>query len=221
MTDEPIRVVLAEDNTLLREGLQTLLERNGFTVLAAVATAEELLVAGRELIPDLMVTDVRMPPEFRAEGLAVAVKLRTEFPALPVVVLSQYVEQSYLAELLESAGGSGIGYILKDRVSDVKDFVETLRRVQAGGTAIDPSVVSQMLKRQRDPLQTLTPRENEVLALMAEGHSNNALARRLDVSEAAVVKHVGNILLKLDLFPNDDQNRRVVAVLAYLQGKSN
>ncbi|MDO5646247.1 MAG: response regulator transcription factor [Dermabacter sp.] len=211
-------VVIAEDNTLLREGLHMLLERNGFVIAAAVATAEELITATRESTPDLVITDVRMPPDFRSEGLTAAVRLREENPALPVVVLSQYVEQSYVAELLDSAGGAGVGYLLKDRVSDVADFADTLRRVHVGGTAVDPAVINQLISRRRDPLERLTPREREVLAVMAEGHSNAAIARRLVVSDAAVVKHVGNILMKLDLPPNDDQNRRVIAVLTYLRG---
>lgn len=216
---EPVRVVIAEDNALLREGLQVLLERNGFVVAAAVDTGEKLIAAGRDAAPDLVVTDVRMPPTFRSEGLVAAVRLREENPSLPVVVLSQYVEQSYVAELLDSAGGAGIGYLLKDRVSDVADFADTLRRVHAGGTAVDPAVISQMIRRHRDPLAGLTPREREVLAVMAEGHSNGAIARRLFVSEAAVVKHIGNVMMKLDLPPNDDQNRRVAAVLTYLRNQ--
>ncbi|NMM91721.1 DNA-binding response regulator [Rhodococcus sp. SRB_17] len=219
-TPKPLRVVLAEDNTLLREGLRMLLERSGFVTVAAVGTADELIVAGRECKPDLVVTDVRMPPSHRSEGLVAAVHLRKENPSLPVVVLSQYVEQSYVAELLDSAGGAGIGYLLKDRVSDVGDFADTLRRVHAGGTAIDPAVINQLIKRHRDPLSQLTPREQEVLAVMAEGHSNNAIARRLFVSDAAIVKHIGNIMMKLDLPPNNDQNRRVAAVLTYLRGKA-
>jgi DNA-binding NarL/FixJ family response regulator len=216
---KPVRVVIAEDNALLREGLQVLLERNGFVVAAAVDTGEKLIAAGRDAAPDLVVTDVRMPPTFRSEGLVAAVRLREENPSLPVVVLSQYVEQSYVAELLDSAGGAGIGYLLKDRVSDVADFADTLRRVHAGGTAVDPAVISQMIRRHRDPLAGLTPREREVLAVMAEGHSNGAIARRLFVSEAAVVKHIGNVMMKLDLPPNDDQNRRVAAVLTYLRNQ--
>jgi DNA-binding NarL/FixJ family response regulator len=167
--------------------------------------------------PDLVITDVRMPPGFRSEGLTAAMTLRQENPDLPVVVLSQYVEVSYVADLLDSAGGAGIGYLLKDRVSNVRDFADTLRRVHDGGTAVDPAVITQMLKRRRDPLERLTAREREVLAVMAEGHSNAAIARRLFISDAAVVKHIGNILMKLDLPPNDDQNRRVAAVLAYLR----
>lgn len=216
---EPIRIVLAEDNTLLREGLQALLERNGFIVAAAVGTADELIDAVHSTSPDLVVTDVRMPLDFRSEGLTAAVKLRNQDPSLPVVVLSQYVEQSYVADLLDSAGGVAVGYLLKDRVSDVSEFADTLRRVQSGGTAVDPSVISQLISRRRDPLERLTPREMEVLAVMAEGQSNASIARRLFITNAAVVKHVGNILMKLDLPPNDDQNRRVAAVLAYLRGQ--
>lgn len=213
----PLRVVLAEDNTLLREGMQMLLERNGFVVVAAVGTADELLAACPEHYPDLVITDVRMPPEFRSEGLAAARRLRQENPKLPIVVLSQYIEQSYVAELLDGAGGSGIGYLLKDRISDVQDFADTLRRVHSGGTAVDPAVISQMINRRRDPLEQLTPREREVLAVVAEGHSNAAIARMLFISEAAVVKHIGNIMMKLDIPPNNDQNRRVAAVLAFLR----
>lgn len=215
---EPITVVIAEDNALLREGLAGLLDRGGFRVLAAVGNADELLRACRALAPDLVITDVRMPPDHRAEGLAAAVLLRAENPDLPVMVLSQYVEQSYVADLLDSSGRAGIGYLLKDRVSDVAEFGETLRRVHAGGTAVDPEVIGQLLRRRRDPLERLTAREREVLAEMAQGHSNAAIARRLFVSDAAVVKHIGNIMMKLDLPPNDDQNRRVAAVLAYLRG---
>lgn len=217
-TPGPIRVILAEDVTLVREGLQLLLERSGFDVVAAVGTSDELLDQCDSLRPDLVVTDVRMPPTFRSEGLAAAVTLRSRNPTLPVVVLSQYVEQSYVAELLDSAEGAGVGYLLKDRVSDVSDFADTLRRVHAGGTAVDPAVIKQLIQRRRDPLGRLTPREREVLAVMAEGHSNLAISRRLVISEAAVVKHIGNILMKLDLPQNSDQNRRVAAVLTYLRG---
>ncbi|PMD06206.1 response regulator transcription factor [Brevibacterium paucivorans] len=216
-SESPIRVIIAEDNTLLREGLEALLNRNGFTTVAAVDSAESLIEESTRTEPELVVTDVRMPPTFGSEGLAAAVELREQRPGLPIVVLSQYVELSYLSELLDSAGGSAVGYLLKDRVSDVTDFAETLRRVHAGGTAVDPTVINQMFKRRRNPLEELTPREREVLSVMAEGHSNTAIAKRLFVSEAAVVKHVGNIMMKLDLPPNDDQNRRVAAVLAYLR----
>ncbi|XKH04925.1 response regulator transcription factor [Kytococcus sedentarius] len=210
-------VVLAEDNTLLRTGLQMVLGHSGMNVQAAVGTADALRVEVRRQRPDLVVTDVRMPPGFASEGLEAAAELRQEMPDLPVVVLSQYVELSYLSELLDSGGGRAVGYLLKDRVSDVDEFSTSLRRVAAGGTAIDPAVVQQLLRRRRDPLSRLTQREQEVLAVMAEGASNASIARRLFVTEAAVVKHVGNILTKLDLPPNDDQNRRVAAVLAHLR----
>ncbi|ORI19679.1 DNA-binding response regulator [Rhodococcus sp. 1163] len=212
-----LRVVLAEDNTLLREGLQMLLERNGFVTVAAVGSAQELLSACRQHDPDLIITDVRMPPDFSSEGLAAAAQIRKEMPNLPIVVLSQYIEQSYVAELLDGAGEAGIGYLLKDRVSDVRDFADTLRRIKSGGTVIDPAVITHMISRRRNPLQHLTPRERDVLAVVAEGHSNAAIARMLFISDAAVVKHVGNILMKLDIPPNSDQNRRVSAVLAYLR----
>lgn len=220
MTDTPLRVVLAEDNILLREGLVMLLERNGFTVTAAIGTAVDLAAEVTDTVPDLVITDVRMPPDFRAEGLTAAVELRASHPGLPVIVLSQYVEQSYVAQLLDSAGGAGIGYLLKDRVSDVADFVDTVRRVQAGGTAVDPAVITQLISRRHDPLDRLTPREREVLAVMAEGQSNAGIARHLFISEAAVVKHVGNVMMKLDLRPDDDRNRRVAAVLTYLRSEA-
>ncbi|WP_338887324.1 response regulator transcription factor [Rhodococcus sovatensis] len=213
-----MRVVLAEDNALLREGLQMLLERNGFMTVEAVGSAQELLAACRRHDPDLVITDVRMPPDFGSEGLAAASQLRQEKPNLPIVVLSQYIEQSYVAELLDGTGGTGIGYLLKDRVSDVRDFADTLRRVQSGATVIDPAVISQMISRRHDPLQRLTARERDVL-VVAEGHSNAAIARALFISEAAVVKHIGNIMMKLDIPPNGDQNRRVTAVLAYLRAQ--
>lgn len=212
-----ITVVLAEDNALLREGLTAVLAAGGFEVLQAVPDADALLAAVPELRPDLVVTDVRMPPHEGADGLRAATRLRADRPELPVVVLSQYVERSYVGDLIESASQAGFGYLLKDRVAQVADFLDTLRRVHAGGTAIDPLVVTQLLKSRRDPLTRLTQREREVLALLAEGLSNQAIAGRLVVSEAAVVKHVGNILMKLDLPPGEDHNRRVMAVLRYLQ----
>ena len=218
-TSRSIRVVLAEDNTLLREGLQMLLERNGFHTVAAVGSASELVSACYRYGPDLVITDVRMPPNFGSEGLAAAFELRQENPTLPVVVLSQYIEQSYVGELLDGAGEAGIGYLLKDRVGDVREFVDTLRRVESGGTAIDPAVITRMIDRKRDPLDALTPREHDVLVVVAEGHSNAAIARMLFISEAAVVKHVGNVMMKLDIAPNSDRNRRVAAVLAYLRAQ--
>ncbi|MEV4760450.1 response regulator transcription factor [Micromonospora sp. NPDC049559] len=213
----PIRVVLAEDGVLLREGLAGLLARFGFQVVAAVGDAEALRAAVAEHGPDLVVTDIRMPPGFTDEGLRAAVELRRVHPGLAVVALSQYVQQSYAAELLDSGDGRGIGYLLKDRVVDVAEFVAALRQVVGGGTVVDPQVVRQLLRRRADPLARLSAREREVLALVAEGHSNAAIARLLVVSEAAVGKHVGNILAKLDLPPTDDTNRRVLAVLTYLR----
>jgi DNA-binding NarL/FixJ family response regulator len=212
-----IRVVLAEDGILLREGLAGLLERFGFRPVAVVGDAEALKVAVAEHAPELVITDIRMPPGFSDEGLRAAVELRRAQPGLPVIVLSQYVQHRYAADLLDSGQGRGIGYLLKDRVADVEEFIATLRRVAAGGTAVDPQVISQLLRRHRDPLSALSAREREVLALIAEGQSNAAIARQLVVSEAAVGKHVGNILAKLRLPQTDDTNRRVLAVLAYLR----
>lgn len=219
MHPEPavIRVVLAEDAVLLREGLAGLLERFGFHTVAVVGDAAALRTAVAEHTPDLVITDIRMPPSYTDEGLRAAVELRHAHPGLAVVALSQYVQHSYAADLLDSADGRGVGYLLKDRVVDVEDFIATLRRVAAGGTAVDPHVISQLLRRRRDPLSSLSAREREILALIAEGHSNAAIARRLVISEAAVGKHVGNILTKLHLPQSDDTNRRVLAVLAYLR----
>ncbi|NYI05138.1 DNA-binding NarL/FixJ family response regulator [Allostreptomyces psammosilenae] len=210
-------MVLAEDGVLLREGLVGLLGRFGFEVVAAVGDAEALLAAVAEHAPDLVVTDIRMPPGFADEGLRAAVRLRRADPNLAVVALSQYVEQGSASELLDSGDGRRVGYLLKDRVVDVEEFVGVLRQVLDGGTVVDPQVVRQLLRRREDPLSRLSPRELEVLGLIAEGHSNTAIARRLVVSEAAVAKHVGNILAKLDLPPTEDSNRRVLAVLAYLR----
>jgi len=212
-----LRVVLAEDGVLLREGLIGLLSRFGHVVVAAVGDAEALRAAVAAHDPDVVLTDVRMPPGFRDEGLRAAVALRAERPGLPVLVLSQYVQRDYAADLLDSGDGTGVGYLLKDRIGQVEEFVDALARVAAGGTVVDPEVVRQLLRRRRDPLAALTPREREVLALVAEGHSNGEVARRLVVTEAAVGKHIGNILAKLDLPPAEDTHRRVLAVLAYLQ----
>ena len=219
MQPEPtaIRVVLAEDGVLLRESLAGLLDRFGFQIAAVVGDAEALKAAVAEHAPDLVVTYIRMPPTFTDEGLRAAVELRRAYPALAVVALSQYVQHSYAADLLDSGDGRGVGYLLKDRVVDVEDFIAALRRVAGGGTVVDPQVVRQLLRRRRDPLSSLSAREREVLALIAEGHSNAAIARQLVVSEAAVGKHVGNILTKLHLPQTDDTNRRVLAVLAYLR----
>jgi DNA-binding NarL/FixJ family response regulator len=212
-----IRVVLAEDAVLLREGLAGLLERFGFRAVAIVGDAEALRAAVAEHAPDLLITDIRMPPTFTDEGLRAAAELHRTYPGLAVVVLSQYVQHAYAADLLDSGDGRGVGYLLKDRVADVEEFIAALRRVVAGGTVVDPQVISQLLRRRRDPLSALSAREREVLALMAEGHSNAAIARHLVVTEAAVGKHVGNILFKLRLPQTDDTNRRVLAVLAYLR----
>ncbi|MFI6107977.1 response regulator [Streptomyces sp. NPDC051310] len=215
--DSTLRIVLAEDGVLLREGLVGLLGRFGHEVVAAVGDADALRDAVGEHDPDIVVTDVRMPPGFQDEGLRAAVALRAERPALPVLVLSQYVQRAYAAELLDSGDGTGVGYLLKDRVGQVGEFVDALSRVAAGGTVVDPEVVRQLLRRRRDPLEALTPREREVLGLVAEGHSNGAIARRLVVTEAAVGKHIGNILGKLNLPPAEDTHRRVLAVLTYLR----
>jgi DNA-binding NarL/FixJ family response regulator len=212
-----IRVVIAEDGVLLREGLAGLLERFGLQTIAAVGDAEALKTAVAEHAPDLVITDIRMPPGFTDEGLRAAVELRRAHPGLAVVALSQYVQHSYAADLLDSGDGRGVGYLLKDRVVDVEDFIAALRRVAAGGTVVDPQVISQLVRRRRDPLSSLSTREREVLALIAQGHSNTAIARQLVVSEAAVGKHVGNILAKLRLPQTDDTNRRVLAVLTYLR----
>ncbi|MFB6550149.1 response regulator [Streptomyces sp. NPDC056405] len=216
--DKALRVVLAEDSVLLREGLIGLLGRFGHEVVAAVGDAEALMTAVAEHTPDIVVTDVRMPPGFTDEGLHAAVRLREARPSLPVLVLSQYVQRSYASELLDSGDGSGVGYLLKDRVGQVEEFQSALLEVAGGGTVVDPEVVRQLLRRRRDPLERLTAREREVLALVAEGKSNTAVARELVVSEAAVGKHIGNILAKLDLPQADETHRRVLAVLAFLRG---
>jgi DNA-binding NarL/FixJ family response regulator len=202
---------------LLRDGLVGLLTRFGHEVVAAVGDAPALLAAVAAHAPDVVVTDVRMPPDLNDEGLRAAVRLRAERPGQPVLVLSQYVQREYAAELLDSGDGSGVGYLLKDRVGQVEQFVDALGEVAAGGTVVDPEVVRQLLRRRRDPLERLTPREREVLALVAEGRSNGAIARELVVSEAAVGKHIGGILTKLDLPPAEDTHRRVLAVLAFLR----
>lgn len=213
-----LRVVLAEDSVLLREGLVGLLARFGHRTVAAVGDAAALEAAVAEHRPDIVVTDVRMPPNHTDEGLRAAVRLREVRPDLPVLVLSQYVQRSYAAELLDSGDGTGVGYLLKDRVGQVEEFLDAVARVAAGGTVVDPEVVRRLISRRRDPLERLTAREREVLALVAEGHSNAEVSRRLTVSEAAVGKHIGNILMKLDLPPAQESHRRVLAVLAYLRG---
>ncbi|MFG3497334.1 response regulator [Streptomyces sp. NPDC047928] len=216
-SERAFRVVLAEDSVLLREGLIGLLARFGHQVVAAVGDADALVAAVSEHAPDIVVTDVRMPPAFQDEGLRAAVAVRERHPGLPVLVLSQYVQRAYVGELLDSGGGSGVGYLLKDRVGQVEDFLDALHEIADGGTVVDPEIVRHLLRRRRDPLERLTAREREVLALVAQGRSNGAIARDLVVSEAAVGKHIGNILGKLDLPPADDTHRRVLAVLAYLR----
>jgi DNA-binding NarL/FixJ family response regulator len=212
-----VRIVIAEDSVLLREGLVRLLDAAGMAVVAAVGDAEALLRVVEQHRPDLAVVDVRMPPTHTDEGLRAALVLRREWPDVAVLVLSQYVEERYAADLL-STETSGVGYLLKDRVADVAEFLDALRRVAAGGTALDPEVVAQLLVRRRDdPLHRLTPREWEVLRLMAEGRSNSAIAAELVISASAVEKHVNSILTKLDLPPADSDHRRVLAVLRFLR----
>ena len=219
--DRPrLRVVLAEDSVLLREGLIGLLAQFGHQVVAAVGSTETLATAVAEQHPDIVITDVRMPPGFSDEGLRAAVALRQAHPGLPVLVLSQYVQRTYAAELLDSGDGVAIGYLLKERVGDLDEFIDAVHRVVEGGTVVDPEVVRQLLRSRRDPLERLTAREREVLALVAEGQSNAAIARSLVVTEAAVGKHIGNILMKLDLPPAEDSHRRVLAVLTYLRGNA-
>jgi DNA-binding NarL/FixJ family response regulator len=212
-----VRAVVAEDLALLRDGLIRLLTAHDVEVVAAVGDGPSVLGALLDHRPDVAVLDVRLPPTFTNEGLLAAIEARKQLPGLPVLVLSQYVEPLYARELLSDEHG-GVGYLLKDRVMDVGQFVDAVRRVAAGGTVMDPEVISQLLaKRARDvPLGRLTPREREVLGLIAEGRSNAAVAAALVVSEKAVSKHIANIFMKLDLPPSDDDNRRVLAVLAYL-----
>ncbi|RBL80087.1 DNA-binding response regulator [Streptomyces cavourensis] len=212
-----MRVVIAEDNALLREGLVLLLRSSGHEVAGVAATGPEILPLLLDQRPDAAVLDVRMPPDFRDEGLRAALAAREQLPGLPVLVLSQYVEETYAAELL-GGGARGVGYLLKDRVAEVREFVDAVVRVARGGTALDPEVVAQLLGRSRkqDVLAGLTPREREVLGLMAEGRTNSAIARQLVVSDGAVEKHVSNIFLKLGLSPSDGDHRRVLAVLTYL-----
>lgn len=216
-----LRIVLAEDAALLREGLVGILEKAGHNVLAAVADADALLTYAARHRPDLVITDIRMPPTHTDEGLRAAVGLRSRDPGIAIVLLSAYTAEAYVAELLDSTADTthaGIGYLLKDRVGHVRDFLDSIDRVAGGGTVVDPEVVRHLLARRRDdgPLAALTEREREVLALMAEGYTNPTIAARLFVSEAAVRKHVGNVFAKLALDPASD--RRVTAVLTYLRG---
>jgi DNA-binding NarL/FixJ family response regulator len=211
--------VIAEDSVLLQAGLTRLLDSSGFQVAAAVADAGSLLTAVEEHRPDAVIVDVRMPPTHTDEGIRAALVIRHQWPEVAVLVLSQYVEERYAADLL-SAHTSGVGYLLKDRVADVGEFLSALRRVIAGGTALDPEVVSQLLlRRHSDPLDRLTPREREVLALMAEGRSNAAIAENLVVTDSAVAKHINSIFTKLDLPPAEADHRRVLAVLRFLKAE--
>jgi DNA-binding NarL/FixJ family response regulator len=213
-----MRVVIAEDLALLRDGMARLLADNGLEVVAAVADASALIHAVLRERPDVAIVDIRLPPGFRDEGLRAALELRRIAPDTAILVVSQYVEHTYATELLAEAGTGGIGYLLKDRVIDVTDFVEAVRRVGEGGTALDPEVVAQLLgHRGGKHLEQLTPREREVLQLIAEGRSNNAIAEALVLSVSAVEKHIASIFQKLRLPPSDSDHRRVLAVLAYLQ----
>ncbi len=214
-----MRVVIAEDSVLLREGLVRLLTDAGLEVVAAVEEPEALLRAVDEHRPDICVVDIRMPPTHTDEGVRAALVIRAQHAGVAVLMLSQYVEERYATDLIAS-DTRGFGYLLKDRVADVTEFVEAVRRVGAGGTALDPEVVSQLLVRSRrkDPLGALTPRETDVMRLMAEGRSNNGIAAELVVSEGAVEKHVSSIFTKLALPPAEQDHRRVLAVLRYLEG---
>ncbi|MFD7157385.1 response regulator [Kribbella sp. NPDC059898] len=210
-----MRVIILEDNPILAEGLSLLLDNSGFQVAAITTDADEFAKAIAEHEIDIAIVDVRLPPTFTDEGLRAAIEARRTRPGLPVLVFSQYVEEVYAAELL-AAGSEGVGYLLKDRVSRVDEFLEAVRRVAGGGTVLDPEVVSQLMVKRSSPLDRLTPREREVLALMAEGLGNTAIGEKLFISDGAVHKHVGNVFLKLDLPPTDSGHRRVLAVLAYL-----
>ena len=214
-----MRVVIAEDLFLLRDGLTRMLQAHGLEITAAVDNGADLLAAVAKDQPDVAIVDVRLPPTFTDEGIRAALAARREVPGLPVLVLSQYVEQLYARELLASGSG-GIGYLLKDRVFDSAQFVDAVRRVAGGGTAMDPEVIARLLARNTGNVSigALSPREREVLALMAEGRSNAAIGQRLVITERAVAKHTASIFVKLDLQPSDDDNRRVLAVIAYLGG---
>jgi DNA-binding NarL/FixJ family response regulator len=213
-----VRIVIAEDSVLLRAGLTGLLTDAGEEVVGAVDNADDLLTVVERHRPDLAVVDVRMPPTFTDDGLRAALQIRARWPEVGILVLSQYVEETYASELL-AHDTTGLGYLLKDRIAEVGEFLAAVRRVGDGGTALDPEVVAQLLarSRRRDPLDRLSPREREVLGLMAEGRSNAAIARELVVSDGAVEKHVSNIFTKLDLPPTEHDHRRVLAVLRWLE----
>jgi DNA-binding NarL/FixJ family response regulator len=213
-----VRVLIAEDLVLLRDGLTRLLRDNGFDVVDAVSDGNALIHAARRERPDIAIVDIRLPPTFRDEGLRAALDLRKSVPEMAILVVSQYVEHTYATELL-AVGGGGVGYLLKDRIIDVDDFVDAVRRVAEGGTALDPEVVAQLFSRRRSrgPLERLTPRELEVLGLMAEGRSNQAIAEALVLTVGAVEKHIASIFNKLRLPQSGTDHRRVLAVLTYLQ----
>ena len=215
-----MRVVIAEDLALLRDGLVRLLRDNGFDVVAAVRDGESLVRTIADERPEIAIVDIRLPPTFRDEGLRAALEARRRIPETAILIVSQYVEHTYANELLADGRG-GIGYLLKDRIMDVDDFVDAVRRVANGGTALDPEVVSQLLSRRAadGPVERLTPREREVLALMAEGRSNAGIAQELVLTVGAVEKHVANILNKLRLPPSESDHRRVLAVITYLRGE--
>jgi DNA-binding NarL/FixJ family response regulator len=213
-----VRVVIAEDLALLRDGLERLLRDSGCDVVAAVADGPSLLDAVEQTDPDVAIVDVRLPPAFRDEGVRAALELRRRKPGFPVLILSQYVEQTYAAELLADGTG-GVGYLLKDRVSDVREFVEAVRRVASGGMALDPEAVSQLVAgHEEGPLAQLSTRERAVLALMAEGHTNHGIADELEITPSGVEKHVASIFGKLGLPPAESAHRRVLAVVAFLNG---
>jgi serine/threonine-protein kinase PknK len=211
------RIALADDDVLLREGLASLLAQHGFVVVGQAGDADALMSLVREHQPELVIVDIRMPPEHSTEGLDAALAIREEFPAAGILVLSAYVEVDHAIELL--AGGQGIGYLLKSRVTNVEEFIETIERIVRGGSVVDPGLVQELVgaRRRNDPLEGLTPREREVLALMAEGNSNSGIARRLTVSEGTVEKHVNSILMKLQLTESEDDHRRVLAVITFLE----
>jgi DNA-binding NarL/FixJ family response regulator len=219
MDDHAVRIALADDDVLLREGLASLLERSGYEVVGQAGDAGELLKIVEEQLPEFVIIDVRMPPSHSTEGLDAARMIRRRFPAIAILVLSAYVEVDEAMELL--AAGDQIGYVLKSRVTDVNEFIQTIERIARGGSVVDPSLIQELVaaRRRNDPLEVLTPREREVLARMAEGYSNTGIARRLFVTEGTVEKHVNSILMKLQLPESRDDHRRVLAVIAFLDSR--